>query len=84
MCIQVERILLSSHTIGSVIDAHDLVLVNLVDERNGHSLGFSKGHLIKIIFLVQNLAKHEIFELRKEILSHGLAQAQNQTIHSIP
>ena len=81
MHMQVERILLSSHIIGSVIDAHDLVLVNLVlDKRNSCSLGFSKGHLVKIVFLVQNLAKCEIFESRKEILSHGLAQAQNQTI----
>ena len=65
----VEGILLSSHIIGSIIDANDLVLINFVlDERYCCAFGFGKGYLVEIIFLVENLAKGEFFEARNEIL----------------
>ena len=65
----VKGILLSSHIIGSVIDAHDLVLIkSVLDESNCCTLCFGKGDLIEIVFLVENLAKGEVFEARNEIL----------------
>ena len=65
----VEGILLSSHIIGSVIDAHDLVLINFVlDESYCCTFGFGKGDLVEIIFLGENLAKGEVLEARNEIL----------------
>ena len=65
----VERILLSSHIVGSVIDAHDLVLINFVlDESYCCTFSFGEGDLVEIIFLVENLAKGEVLEARNEIL----------------
>ena len=66
---RVQRILLSSRVIGSVIYPHNFVLINLVlDESNGCTFGFSKGDLVEIIFLVENLTKSEVFEAWDEIL----------------
>ena len=66
---QVEGILLSSHVIGSVVDPHKFVLINLVlDESNAHVFCFSKRDLIKVVFLAENFTKGKIFEARDEIL----------------
>ena len=66
---RVERILFSSHVVGSVIDLHDFVLINLVlDESNGCAFGFSEGDLVEIVFLVENLTEGEVFEAWNEIL----------------
>ena len=65
----VEGILLSSHVVGSVIDPHNFVLIDLVlDESNSCTFGFGKRDLVEIIFLVENLTKSEVFEARDEIL----------------
>lgn len=66
----VEGILLSSHVVGSVIDPHNFVLIDLVlDESNSCAFGFGKGDLVEIIFLVGNFTESEVFEPWNEILS---------------
>ena len=66
---RVEGILLSSHVIGSVINPHDFMLIDLVlDESNGRAFGFGKRDLVEIVFLVENLTKSKVFEARNEIL----------------
>jgi len=53
MCMGVEGILLSSHVVGSVIDMHDFVLINLIlNEGDGCTLGFRERNLIEVVFLV--------------------------------
>ena len=69
VCMQVEGILLSSHVIGSVVDLHNFVLINLVlDESNARTFHFSKRDLVKVIFLAENFTKGKVFETWNEIL----------------
>ena len=69
MSTRVEGILLSSHVVGSVIDPHNFVLINLVlDENNARAFRFGKRNLVKVVFLAENFTKGEVFEARNEIL----------------
>ena len=66
---QVEGILLSSHVVGSVVDLHNFVLINLVlDESNARAFHFRKRDLVKVVFLAENFTKGKVFEARNEIL----------------
>ena len=65
----VEGILFSSHVVGSVVDPHNLALINLVlDECNACAFGFGKRDLVKVVFLAENFTKGEVFEAWNEIL----------------
>ena len=62
-------LLLSSHVIGSVVDLHNFVLINLVlDKSNAHVFRFSKRDLVKVVFLAKNFTKGKVFETWNEML----------------